>query len=101
MLTFFLCPFRHDQEQDGVDSGSDGSNGRGSSDSEGSSAEEEEESGDGDVRCRKKPGMLMMVRQEAPKFAVDGGNNNRARGRSEVRRLDGYCCFDPSDVVTD
>lgn len=88
----FSSTFRHGDEQDGIDSSSDGSNGGGSSDSDGSS-EEEEETGDGDTRYGKKPGMLMMVRQEAPKFAVDGGNSSGARVLSEVRRLSGHCCF--------
>lgn len=90
---FFVCSFRHDDEQDGVDSSSDGSNGGGSSESDGSSEEEEEESGDGDAQYPKKPGMLMMVRQEAPKFAVDGANSSGARELIEVRKFNGYCCF--------
>ena len=80
-----MCPFRHGDEHDGIDSSSDGSNGGGSSDSDGSS--EEEESGDGDARYRKNPGMLMMVRQGAPDFAVDGSNNSGARVLNEVCRL--------------
>lgn len=90
-----MCSFRHDEEQDGIDSSSDGSNGGRSGDSDGSSEEEEEESGDGDARYRKKPGMLMMVRQEAPQFAVDGGNSSGARGLNEVRWLNGHCCCHP------
>lgn len=90
-----MCSIRHDDEQDCIDSGSDGSIGGGSSDSEGSSEEEEEEGGDSDAQHRKKSGMLMMVRQEAPKFTVDGCNSGGAHGLNEVRRLSGHhcCCY--------
>eukprot|EP00903_Cladosiphon_okamuranus_P019244 g17695.t1 len=73
---------RHGDEQVGMDSSSDGSNGGGSSDSDGAS-EEEEERDDGEALYRQKPGMLMMVRQGAPKFAVDGGSSNGARVPNE------------------
>lgn len=84
---FFVCSIRHDDKQNGLDSSSDGSSGGGSSESDGSSEEEEEEVGGGDGRYHKKPGMSMMVQQEAPKFTVDGESGSGARGFIEVHRL--------------
>lgn len=88
----FACSIRHDAEQDCMNSSSDGSTGGGSSDSDASSEEEEEECGDGDARYRKNPG-IMMARQEAPKFTVDGENSSGARGLNEVRRLNRHLLF--------
>lgn len=71
-------------------SSSESGSGGGSSDSDGSSEEEEEERGDGGhggEGYRDKPGsMIMMARQEAPKFTVGGGNSIGARGHDEVCR---------------
>lgn len=69
------------------DSSSESGSGGGSSDSDGSS-EEEDEGGNGDDGGEgyhdKAGSMIVMTRQEAPKFTVDVGTSVGTRGHNEV-----------------